>query len=65
MVDTHAHLDHLEAPVAHAVSHARQAGVERVMAIGMTGDSCRHALAAADEQRIDEAVRRQPRLANE
>jgi TatD DNase family protein len=49
MVDTHAHLDHLEAPVAHAVSHARQAGVERVMAIGMTGDSCRHALVAANE----------------
>jgi TatD DNase family protein len=48
MVDTHAHLDHCEAPVAHLVSHARKAGVERVMAIGMTGDSCRHALAAAE-----------------
>ena len=49
MVDTHCHLDHCEAPVAHLVSHARKAGVERVMAIGMTGDSCRHALGAADE----------------
>src|SRR5437763_3681429 len=48
MVDTHAHLDHCEAPVPHLVSHARKAGVERVMAIGMTGESCRHALAAAD-----------------
>jgi TatD DNase family protein len=49
MVDTHAHLDHCEAPVPQLVSHARKAGVERVMAIGMTGDSCRHALAAADD----------------
>jgi TatD DNase family protein len=48
MVDTHCHLDHCESPVAHLVTRARQAGVERVMAIGMTGESCRHALAAAD-----------------
>ena len=48
MVDTHCHLDHCDSPVPHVVSRARQAGVERVMAIGMTGDSCRHALAAAD-----------------
>jgi len=48
MVDTHCHLDHCDAPVPHLVSRARAAGVERVMAIGMTGDSCRHALAAAD-----------------
>ena len=38
MVDTHCHLDHCEAPVAHLVSRARKAGVDRVMAIGMTGD---------------------------
>jgi TatD DNase family protein len=49
MVDTHCHLDHCEAPVAHLVSRARKAGVDRVMAIGMTGESCRHALAAADD----------------
>jgi TatD DNase family protein len=49
MVDTHCHLDHCEAPVAHVVSRARKAGVDRVMAIGMTGESCRHALAAADD----------------
>jgi TatD DNase family protein len=48
MVDTHCHLDHCEAPVPHLVTRARQAGVDRVMAIGMNGDSCRHALAAAD-----------------
>jgi TatD DNase family protein len=49
MVDTHFHLDHIEAPPAHVVTRARQAGVERMLAIGMTGDSCRHALAAADK----------------
>jgi TatD DNase family protein len=48
MVDTHCHLDHCEAPVPHLVSRARNAGVERLMAIGMTGESCRHALAASD-----------------
>jgi TatD DNase family protein len=48
MVDTHCHLDHCEPPVPHLVTRARQAGVERVMAIGMTGESSRHALSAAD-----------------
>jgi TatD DNase family protein len=48
MVDTHCHLDVCEQPVPHLVSHARAAGVDRMLAIGMTGDSCRHALAAAD-----------------
>ena len=50
MVDTHCHLDHCESPVSHLVSRARQAGVERVLAIGMTGESCRHALAAAESE---------------
>jgi TatD DNase family protein len=49
MVDTHFHLDHIEAPPAHVVSRARQAGVDRMLAIGMTGDSCRHALSAAEK----------------
>jgi TatD DNase family protein len=52
MVDTHFHLDHIEAPPAHVVTRARQAGLERMLAIGMTGESCRHALAEAD--RYDE-----------
>jgi TatD DNase family protein len=49
MVDTHFHLDHIEAPPAHVMTRARQAGVERMLAIGMTGESCRHALSAADK----------------
>jgi TatD DNase family protein len=48
MVDTHCHIDHCESPVPHLVTRARQAGVERMLAIGMTGDSCRHALAASE-----------------
>jgi TatD DNase family protein len=48
MVDTHCHLDHCEGPVPQIVTRARDAGVARMLAIGMTGDSCRHALAAAD-----------------
>jgi TatD DNase family protein len=48
MVDTHCHLDHCEAPVPQIVARARDAGVARMLAIGMTGDSGRHALSAAD-----------------
>ena len=61
MVDTHFHLDHIEAPPAHVVTRARQAGVERMLAIGMTGESCRHALAAADShEEIYVSVGRHP-----
>jgi TatD DNase family protein len=49
MVDTHCHLDACEEPVAKLVNRARDAGVRRVMAIGMTGDSSRHAIEAAEE----------------
>ena len=61
MVDTHFHLDHIEAPPAHVVSRAHKAGVDRMLAIGMTGDSCRHALAAADKhEEIYVSVGRHP-----
>ena len=61
MVDTHFHLDHIEAPPAHVVSRARKAGVDRMLAIGMTGDSCRHALSAADRhEEIYVSVGRHP-----
>ncbi len=61
MVDTHFHLDHLDAPPAHVVSRARKAGVDRMLAIGMTGESCRHALAAAEaHEEIFVSVGRHP-----
>jgi TatD DNase family protein len=49
MIDTHCHLDACEDPVAELVERARAAGVNRVLAIGMNGESCRHALEAATE----------------
>ena len=43
MIDTHAHLDALEAP-ERALDRARAAGVTRVITIGTGIDSCRRAL---------------------
>ena len=43
MIDTHAHLDALEAPES-ALDRARAAGVTRVITIGTGLDSCRRAL---------------------
>src|SRR6185436_12308629 len=60
MVDTHFHLSG-ETPIADMVTRAREAGVERMLAIGMTGESCRHALAAADRhEEIFVSVGRHP-----
>ena len=44
MIDSHAHLDALEAPEA-VLARARDAGVTRVVTIGTGIDSCRRALA--------------------
>jgi TatD DNase family protein len=49
MIDTHCHLDSCDVPVADLVARAREANVTRMLAIGMDGDSCRHAIAAAEE----------------
>ncbi len=48
MIDTHAHLDACARPAAELIADAEQAGVRRVLAIGMDGTSCRAALAAAE-----------------
>jgi TatD DNase family protein len=48
VIDTHAHLDALEDPTG-ALARARAAGVSRVVTIGTGIDSCRAALALADE----------------
>ncbi len=49
MIDTHCHLDACDDPVGELIGRARDAGVERVLAIGINGDSCRHAIAASEE----------------
>jgi TatD DNase family protein len=48
MIDSHTHLDRGPAPEAELVAAAREAGVDRLLTIGMDSESCRAALAAAD-----------------
>jgi TatD DNase family protein len=48
MVDTHTHLDHTPGDDADIVAAAREAGVTRILTIGMDRDSCRTAIAAAE-----------------
>ena len=48
MIDTHAHLDALEEPRA-AIARAREAGVTRMITIGTGIESCRAALAIAEQ----------------
>jgi TatD DNase family protein len=47
LTDTHAHLDACAEPAEVLLSRAREAGVERVVAIGSGLDSCRKTLAIA------------------
>jgi TatD DNase family protein len=49
VIDTHAHLDALDDAPA-AIVRAREAGVERIITIGTTLDSCRAMLAFAEGQ---------------
>lgn len=48
MIDTHAHLDACEEPVAALVARARDAGLTRIVTIGTGIDSCRRALELAE-----------------
>ena len=50
MIDTHAHLDACAGLVHEIVERAHQAGVQRILAVGSTIDTCRIALAAADAE---------------
>jgi len=49
VIDTHTHLDRGPAPEAELVAAAREAGVGRILTIGIDADSRRAALAAAEE----------------
>jgi TatD DNase family protein len=51
VTDTHAHLDTCADPPEQLLVRARQAGVERVVAIGSGLDSCRAALTVARRER--------------
>jgi TatD DNase family protein len=61
VIDSHTHLDRGPAPEAELVAAAREAGVRRILTIGMDSDSCRAALAAADaHEEVFAAVGRHP-----
>jgi TatD DNase family protein len=49
MIDTHAHLDACEEPAAFLVERARALGVSRIITVGTGLESCRAALAIAQE----------------
>jgi TatD DNase family protein len=64
VIDAHAHLDHGPEPPEALIAAARAAGVRRILAIGMDADSCRTALALADEhEEVCVAIGRHPNLA--
>jgi TatD DNase family protein len=48
VIDSHTHLDHTPGDDAEIVRTARDAGVERILTIGMDSESCRTAIAAAE-----------------
>ena len=48
MIDSHTHLDHTPGPEEEIVAAARDAGVTRILTIGMDSGSCRRAIAAAE-----------------
>ena len=51
MIDTHAHVDACAAAPAEVLARARAAGVERVIAVGSGIESCRTAVALAEQER--------------
>jgi TatD DNase family protein len=64
VIDSHTHLDSCAPPNAELVAAAGQAGVTRILTVGMDGDSCRSALAAAEDfPQVFAAVGRHPNLA--
>jgi TatD DNase family protein len=61
VIDSHTHLDRGPAPEAELVAAAREAGVRRILTIGMDAESCRAALAAAEaHEEVFAAVGRHP-----
>jgi TatD DNase family protein len=64
LIDSHTHLDLCEPPDAELVSAAVEAGVSRIVTIGIDGASCRAALAAAEDfPQVYAAIGRHPNSA--
>jgi len=64
VIDSHTHLDSCAPPNAELVAAAVEAGVTRMVTVGMDGPSCRSALAAAQTfPEVYAAIGRHPNLA--
>ena len=64
MIDTHCHLEVCEPPNAELVARARDAGVERMLSVGLDEDSNRAVIASAGEfEQVFAAVGRHPNSA--
>jgi TatD DNase family protein len=65
MIDSHTHLDSCEPPNEELVAAAAEAGVDRILTVGMDSASCRTALAAAERfPQVYAAVGRHPNIAD-
>ncbi len=65
MIDSHTHLDSCEPPNDELVAAAAEAGVERILTVGMDGVTCRSALAAAEAfPQVYAAIGRHPNSAH-
>ena len=61
MIDSHTHLDLCEPPNSELVAAAQDAGVQRILTVGIDGASCRAALAAAEDfPQVYAAIGRHP-----
>jgi TatD DNase family protein len=64
VIDSHTHLDSCDPPNDELVRAAADAGVQRILTVGMDGASCRSALAAAEAfPQVFVAIGRHPNLA--
>jgi TatD DNase family protein len=64
VIDSHTHLDRAPGSEDELVAAAREAGVRRILTIGMDAESCRAALAAAERyEEVHAAVGRHPNVA--
>jgi len=64
VIDSHTHLDSCAPPNDELVRAADGAGVTRILTVGMDGDSCRSALAAAEAfPQVHAAIGRHPNYA--
>jgi TatD DNase family protein len=64
VIDSHTHLSSCEPPDAELVAAADEAGVRRILTVGMDGETCRAAIAAAEAfPQVRAAIGRHPNLA--